>query len=887
MLTAPSPTPPLTPNSPNVAAAQQEQLNTHVLAFVDAVKRSRALPAARLPSEVGAYLETCVNTARVNPSSFARSFARPFIKSDGHGTRIAVGVSGSEPTVRLAAALVTVLREADCASNYGDAAELLGYLSRHQSARHCILPELSSAVEIMSARLHASEKLEQALSALIDLTSTLDASLTRAYGTIWSFLRHRFRADAIPDATTLALFANLCKSTDFRNELKANPEVSHVYRTLIKILSERDFSLVTHSLRILVHLVVDDPVGQILFNDANVGETWKLLFSMMAKGAAVHRCHEAVMDLLDRMLAHERLRKGMERLGDLQGFLRVVLSKLLGNRATYPQFLTIFLNHGTSVDTLEDEIEKLGIIPTAGKYIKDGLQNDDGGGGSEGLHHACEFLKTLATRSHENAGNAAVGSQLRSTAIGLIKAVLISFGEDAPCSLYCMAQADIMDVLEASEAASEVDINSKDVDGLFNHIQTGASDEKAGIEEIEITVSLLRILWIFLEQQGADIPVEAAAADDDLQARLGGLHGLFQFLNNMTVRKSVARVLRASRNHFALRCATELCAEYDGAHLMIVRLIADVASVDCTGEASVLQKVREEFVGRPSDGNTPHGQPRAAEYQAIDSTLANADMELVNHSISQLKILEEELALAREHMQKELDLNISIFDRKVSAYERKITETTKLKVGVLVAAELHANISQMDRERTWQKEELQRNAMVLKDTQTKLTTAEASVKEGAETNAKLSHSLEETRERLAVAEGKVEKLERDLAKALKREKAREEEVQQEAEKLKETVQSLMSQRATLQAAREAEAARVAELESRIEELEEELGDQERDHEEIVAKLAQSLSTLNTLSTRKKKKAGTGGRNGTPNGTSEIGDVLGDLERRFKGAHLQP
>ncbi|KAJ3091676.1 hypothetical protein HK102_013864 [Quaeritorhiza haematococci] len=212
--------------------------------------------------------------------------------------------------------------------------------------------------------------------------------------------RHGAKDDFVQ---ALMVLSNLCTAdAGFREVVKSAPNISRLYKGLIKMLGDTNFMLVVSSLRILVRLVADEPIGQKLFNDTNLGETWTLILAIISQngrggpngskdgaksesdrdiesgkvdnGGAGGEDNDdqdllrtAVVDLLEDMLANERLKEAIKRsptawsslestiTSDTTRCMQIspFLSQLLHHNIFTPQICTITMNSNIIPQTIE------------------------------------------------------------------------------------------------------------------------------------------------------------------------------------------------------------------------------------------------------------------------------------------------------------------------------------------------------------------------------------------------------------------------------------------------------------------------------------------------------------------------------------------------------
>ncbi|KAI8818008.1 uncharacterized protein EV422DRAFT_539643 [Fimicolochytrium jonesii] len=227
---------------------------------------------------------------------------------------------------------------------------------------------------------------------------------------------------------------------------------------------------------------------------------------------------------------------------------------------------------------------------------------------------------------------------------------------------------------------------------------------------------------------------------------------------------------------------------------------------------------------------------------------------------------EQETRKMRAQLQKELELNDAIAAEKLAAHRSKsdvLTERLRsqskeneslrveLSQSASEIAELRHNVAKLKKERNAYKKEVQ-------DVRDQLEKTEANFTESEERLEERNQELEKALEELATVKGKLVESKKNESTFLAQRNA-----------LKENVANQTSKMNALQV--------------KVTQLEESLADQEREHEDMLAKLAQSLnSAARRTGQRRKAVVAVGGNPPQPSGSdqsrSEDAISMGDADR---------
>lgn len=88
--------------------------------------------------------------------------------------------------------------------------------------------------------------------------------------------------DAAMPAASLGLIANFARDSDsFRRQIKADPSVKRLYKALITGLTRDDLAEIVGSLSSLSSLLLNEPLGQKLFNRENIDQSLDMAFNVV------------------------------------------------------------------------------------------------------------------------------------------------------------------------------------------------------------------------------------------------------------------------------------------------------------------------------------------------------------------------------------------------------------------------------------------------------------------------------------------------------------------------------------------------------------------------------------------------------------------------------
>ncbi|RUS18618.1 hypothetical protein BC937DRAFT_88539 [Endogone sp. FLAS-F59071] len=230
-------------------------------------------------------------------------------------------------------------------------ATILHLLSLESTARHTLLMHtLINTIVTLCTRVpgfraglrRRDPRLIELVSTRLEKTETEDGSVPwmkllnillvvggDEYGETWEmkkthgaeekivpWLMHQIKSPLISQQTlpiALSCLGRLlrCKS-ELQARLKQLPHVSSFYRKLIGHLNDKAPRVVVHALDILAMLVLEDEVGEKLFNRKNISTTFKLIFNLMANNPTNDDVIDAAIGLMQSIIRSPAARSYLE-----------------------------------------------------------------------------------------------------------------------------------------------------------------------------------------------------------------------------------------------------------------------------------------------------------------------------------------------------------------------------------------------------------------------------------------------------------------------------------------------------------------------------------------------------------------------------------------------
>ncbi|KAI9017307.1 hypothetical protein BC832DRAFT_17904 [Gaertneriomyces semiglobifer] len=237
-------------------------------------------------------------------------------------------------------------------------------------------------------------------------------------------------------------------------------------------------------------------------------------------------------------------------------------------------------------------------------------------------------------------------------------------------------------------------------------------------------------------------------------------------------------------------------------------------------------------------------------------------------ALAALETFERDLEQAREQMTKEVELIAAMAEKKLAIHRSKaeMMESEICRLQELVesketslrqkeaelvdnarkAAESISAVVQLREENYRTSTELAQARAEATNFQSTASRAEEELRECKHQLTALTQELEDTKQQRDALQERADALAAKLDNQTRKQKHREKQVSVEIKEMQHEIENLAEQRSSLQNTITRQSKEIKALQQKIEELQ----DEEREHEEIVAKLAHSLNSLN-----KKKKKG--------------------------------
>ncbi|XP_046844894.1 protein CIP2A homolog [Xenia sp. Carnegie-2017] len=83
----------------------------------------------------------------------------------------------------------------------------------------------------------------------------------------------------------LGILTNLCRNNiAVQAQVKALENIKYIYRCLVKFLSHHDLTVIVYALSLITSLALKEQLGEKLFNNRNIEQTFQLLFNILVNG---------------------------------------------------------------------------------------------------------------------------------------------------------------------------------------------------------------------------------------------------------------------------------------------------------------------------------------------------------------------------------------------------------------------------------------------------------------------------------------------------------------------------------------------------------------------------------------------------------------------------
>ncbi|KAJ3293191.1 cytochrome c oxidase subunit 1 [Rhizoclosmatium sp. JEL0117] len=703
------------------------------------------------------------------------------------------------------------------------------------------------------------------------------------------FLQNNILSSSSPSLSVLAIIANACKNNDIAKHLNSLPHSERFVRHILAYLSDPDINFLTivHSLQILVRLTVDDPMGQKFFKESNIDQIWRLLFSMMEKGSSYSL--EPVLDLLEETMSIAKFRTSLENYVANTAYIKQALIDLHSNSQSHAvlfRCVSILLDAEIAVIPIMDCVLELDMIPLAFRHLSDIVKGDSNKGaldrfpdGGDGLEFSCAFLRAMLALAQDSTRLPADPLRQLHLQFGLsirliFRAIVDSFNKDKIDPESSLSPSSLLDAIQLCDhviSCTQLKLRPDNLatvklDRLVYFLAGFCNESRqstdAGVYGVEMVVAVLHLCIVASEVKKEELPsdvIDSNAIKYIIAEEIGG---------------------RATHAH-VVACCLNLVAQCPSRDFFVE------AFVEINNKAKTLKRmsgvgrglglvgsgVRESLKGRESISRLHIEQmsDSLAELDIDDDDIgigrpsAMEQLDEAERSLQVLTQLEKEVGNIAERMKKEMELKEAISERKIAAHESKSqllkAEVTELRElldeKVVIIRQLEASQSEAFRknseyntmivshesEKRRLREDLDNSRMLYRESKEKSEELEKQLKEKTKLLSEKSHQLEESRSTLANLTERFDDLEKVLeATTVDRETQVKEfrdrlSVKEELEtKLLHEVKTLRAQLAT-----------ITEEKEKLAEMVEKYRDEEREHEDLVSRLAQ----LATIANKKK------------------------------------
>ena len=127
---------------------------------------------------------------------------------------------------------------------------------------------------------------------------------------------------------SLGVLANLCRNNiAIQAQVKALDNIKYIYRSLVKFLSHHNLTVIVYALSLITSLALKEPLGEKLFSNNNIDQTFQILFNILINGEGILARKYAV-DLFVDLLPTDKIKQFLTSYDHLAFYLDQSLNLL-------------------------------------------------------------------------------------------------------------------------------------------------------------------------------------------------------------------------------------------------------------------------------------------------------------------------------------------------------------------------------------------------------------------------------------------------------------------------------------------------------------------------------------------------------------------------------
>ncbi|KAJ3350849.1 hypothetical protein HDU83_009377 [Entophlyctis luteolus] len=752
--------------------------------------------------------------------------------------------------------LLHIIRDGDADSRItAHSLELALALFKDRVLRNLIID--LGIFEIVSSKItHARENLGAVLRLIDACTYQSSVPFCKESKDLAAFLQSRVLANSIP-LLVLPIVSNISESKELSEYLVSLPHFERFMRHILEYLSDPDinFLALVYSLQILLRLTVENPIGNSFFKEGNLRKIWQLVFGMLEKSGVSTANLVPVLDLLQEALAVERFGTSFKR------------------------FVCVILGANVCISETVDGILSQDLIPVAFRHLASVVNQNPSASsencetqpdGGDGLIYSCEFIREVLRLVDDQTIPPETTRQL-ALQVGLSVRVLLRTVCDSlmDTSTAGLTRRVTSDAMIDAVAVCDAVISCAGLRLRAENLNAGAGTA-SGLE------ALLRYLARFCASESetdarcgtrfewgvGDGMVVAILHLAIVVSKVIGKELPSDVIDSNRIKHIIVASLKSCTHPHVISCCLNILAQSPSRQFFVSAL------AEANLEARLTAPLSVKTYSRPSsDSGMDQMSDSLADMELNPPTpleqLDDAERSLIVLTELVELYYEKEVDQVTERMKKEMELKEAIFNRKIAAYESK---TQLLKSEVLQLQEiLEEKISIIKALETSQSESVKKTseinaAIVSHESEKKVFQAEAGNLRSllAEAKDQIIHLENELKEKIRLLNSKNDSLETALAQhdALNEkfedlEKVLEATSFDNEKKLAEITKKLVlkeesESRLQLEAnTLRAELMAVSDEKDRLADMVVKYQDEEREHDELVKRLAQLASTAST------------------------------------------
>ncbi|KAJ3390282.1 hypothetical protein HDU84_007663 [Entophlyctis sp. JEL0112] len=653
-------------------------------------------------------------------------------------------------------------------------------------------------------------------------------------------------------------------------------------RHILEYLSDPDinFLALVYSLQILLRLTVENPIGNSFFKEGNLRKIWQLVFGMLEKSGVSTANLVPVLDLLQEALAVERFGTSFKSYVSNNEYIKQIIADLQLSSCCHPmllRFVCVILGANVCISETVDGILSQDLIPVAFRHLASVVNQNPSASsencetqpdGGDGLIYSCEFIREVLRLVDDQTIPPETTRQL-ALQVGLSVRVLLRTVCDSlmDTSTAGLTRRVTSDAMIDAVAVCDAVISCAGLRLRAENLNAGAGTA-SGLE------ALLRYLARFCASESetdarcgtrfewgvGDGMVVAILHLAIVVSKVIGKELPSDVIDSNRIKHIIVASLKSCTHPHVISCCLNILAQSPSRQFFVSAL------AEANLEARLTAPLSVKTYSRPSSDSGMDQMSDSLADMELNPPTPLEQLDDAERSLIVLTELEKEVDQVTERMKKEMELKEAIFNRKIAAYESK---TQLLKSEVLQLQEiLEEKISIIKALETSQSESVKKvgitseinAAIVSHESEKKVFQAEAGNLRSllAEAKDQIIHLENELKEKIRLLNSKNDSLETALAQhdALNEkfedlEKVLEATSFDNEKKLAEITKKLVlkeesESRLQLEAnTLRAELMAVSDEKDRLADMVVKYQDEEREHDELVKRLAQLASTAST------------------------------------------